>query len=75
MKEEEFTEKEMEKAHIENGSCGSCGWHALYREHYYERTEKSSPIEYWDSCKNDEIGEEALDHRGCYIYPVKLKVS
>lgn len=68
MKKEEFTEEELEKAHGDNGSCGSCGWHAMYLEHDYDRTDRVSPVEYWDSCKNDE-DEYASDHRGCYIYP------
>lgn len=67
---EEFTKEEMEKAHSDNGSCGSCGWHAMFWEHDYERTDQLSPVEYHDTCKNSE-GEDTSDHRGCYIYPVK----
>lgn len=73
MKPEYFTDEEMRKAHGDNGYCGSCGWHALYNEHNYERTENVSLVEFWDSCKNSDYPEEAEDHRGCYIYPVAEK--
>lgn len=68
---EEFTEEEMQKAHSESGECQSCGWHAGFYEHDYDRTErKDFPNEYWDICRNSDF-EDTSDHRGCYIYPVK----
>lgn len=70
----EYIEEELRIAHSENGDCGSCSWHAAFYEMEYEFTNNSEAInEHWDSCKRGENdGGDTSDHRGCYIYPVKL---
>lgn len=61
--------EELEKAHNDNGCCGSCGWHAGFYEMDYEPTGEiiGDSKEWWDSCKNYDY-EDSYSHRGCYVY-------
>ncbi|HHF7341034.1 TPA: hypothetical protein ACPSKZ_000699 [Legionella anisa] len=66
----DFTKQQkLEKAHEDNGCCGSCGWHASFHEMNYEfdRIESDGRHRYWDSCKSKD-SENSIDHRCCYIY-------
>jgi hypothetical protein len=59
----------LEKYWDQQGSCNSCSWHASLWEHEPE-------WEDWDKdmgcfhffCRNSDYPDEAIDHRGVYIY-------
>ncbi len=71
--------KRFEEDFKKNGECQSCGWHALWSEHYVEAWEIIHAVE-----KNNDVLElpcaskdkdEDDDHRGVYCYLDRQKTG